>query len=183
MAETVPSRPAPLLLLGVMVLGVLAVDRPATSPAAAATPAAAAASSTPATPEAGPYKLRGDSPYTALFQAAGQAHGVDPAVLEAMARVESAFHPRAKSPAGALGLMQLMPATARALGVDPMDPGQAIDGAARLLAGYLAEFGRLDWALAAFNAGGPAVRKHHGIPPFPETQHYVHRIEGLLAWR
>lgn len=183
MAQTVPSRPAPLLLLGVMVLGVLAVDRPAASPAAAATPAATVAISAPtAPPPARTHKPRGDSPYTTLFQAAGAAHGVDAAVLEAVARVESHFHPGAVSSAGALGLMQLMPATARYLVVDPLDPGQAIDGAARLLAGYLAEFGRLDEALAAYNAGGPAVRRYHGVPPFPETQHYVHRIEELLAW-
>lgn len=181
MARTVPARRA-LLMLGALALAGVATG---CQPAPALAPPAAAAEAPAAlvvpTPHAGRYRLRGDSPYTALFVAAGRAHLVDPAILEAMARVESAFQPRAKSPAGALGLMQLMPATARALGVDPMDPGQAVDGAARLLAGYLAEFGRIDWALAAYNAGGPAVRKHHGVPPFRETRAYVAKIEGLLA--
>lgn len=116
-------------------------------------------------------------PYAALFTAAGKQHGVDPALLSAVAKAESAYNPRAVSRAGAQGLMQLMPATARSLGVDPLDPTEAVDGAARLLKDLLSRFdGRVDLALAGYNAGPGAVRTHGGIPPYPETQTYVRRV-------
>jgi peptidoglycan DL-endopeptidase CwlO len=118
----------------------------------------------------------GQSPYADLFSAAGARYGVDPRVLSAVAKAESGYNPNAASPAGAQGLMQLMPSTASSLGVNPMDPAQAIDGAARLLAGHLQRFGRLDLALAAYNAGGTAVARAGGIPPYPETQAYVKRV-------
>lgn len=120
--------------------------------------------------------------FDALFAAAGARHGIDPAVLAAVARTESGLDPSAVSPAGAQGLMQLMPATAAGLGVtDPFDPTQAIDGAARLLRGHLDRFGSLDLALAAYNAGGGAVRRHGGIPPYEETQNYVRRVLDQLG--
>jgi cell wall-associated NlpC family hydrolase len=118
--------------------------------------------------------LPGATPYASLFQQAAQKHGVSPALLAAVAKQESGFDARAVSPAGAQGLMQLMPATAAGLGVQSsFDPAQAVDGAARLLKDLLAEFGRLDLALAAYNAGPGAVKRYNGIPPYPETQHYV----------
>jgi peptidoglycan DL-endopeptidase CwlO len=117
------------------------------------------------------------TPYDALFVRAGRKHGVDPALLAAVAKAESGFRPDATSPAGARGLMQLMPATARGLGVDPLDPAQAVDGAARLLAGYLKDYdGRTDLALAAYNAGPGAVRRYGGVPPYDETRTYVQRV-------
>ena len=83
-------------------------------------------------------------PFASLFEAAGAAHGVDPALLAAVAGAESGYDPTAVSHAGAQGLMQLMPGTAKGLGVtDAFDPAQAVDGAARLLAGHL------DWSLQA----------------------------------
>jgi len=114
--------------------------------------------------------------YDALFRSAAARHGVPANVLAAVAKHESGFNPRAVSRAGAQGLMQLMPGTARGLGVDPFDPAQAVDGAARLLAGHLNRYGSLDLALAAYNAGPGAVDRHGGIPPFRETQTYVQRI-------
>jgi soluble lytic murein transglycosylase-like protein len=115
--------------------------------------------------------------FDALFDAAGAAHGVDPALLAAVARVESGLDPTAVSPAGARGLMQLMPSTAAGLGVDdPFDPAQAVDGAARLLRSHLDRFGSLELALAAYNAGAGAVARYGGIPPYPETQAYVRRV-------
>lgn len=115
-------------------------------------------------------------PYASLFKAAGARHRVDPALLAAVARAESGFNPNAVSPAGALGLMQLMPDTAAYLGVNPMDPAQAIDGAARLLANNLRQFGSVALAAAAYNAGPGAVSQYGGIPPYPETQNYVRKV-------
>jgi hypothetical protein len=119
----------------------------------------------------------GGTPYAALFQAAGQRYGLDPALLSAVARTESGYNPTAVSSAGAEGLMQIMPGTARSLGVNPLDPAQAVDGAARLLSDNLRSFGRVDLALAAYNAGAGAVRKYNGVPPYPETQNYVQRVQ------
>jgi hypothetical protein len=118
----------------------------------------------------------GSSPYAALFRTAAAKHGVSASVLEAMAKAESGFDPRAVSKAGAQGLMQLMPGTAKGLGVNPFDPAQAIDGAASILAGNLTRFGSLDQALAAYNAGPAAVQRYGGVPPYAETQGYVRRI-------
>lgn len=114
--------------------------------------------------------------YAASFDAAAARYGVPANVLAAVAQVESGDNPSAVSPVGAEGLMQLMPSTAASLGVDPMDPAQAIDGAAQLLAGNLRQFGSLPLALAAYNAGGGAVQKAGGIPPYPETEAYVQKV-------
>ena len=120
--------------------------------------------------------LPGATPYSSLFESAGARHGISPAVLAAVAQAESGYNPRAVSHAGAQGLMQLMPDTARGLGVDAFDPAQAVDGAARLLSGHLEKFGSLPLALAAYNAGPGAVSRYGGIPPYRETQGYVARI-------
>lgn len=121
------------------------------------------------------------APYAALFAKAEAATGVPARVLAAVASAESGFDPKAVSPAGARGLMQLMPGTARELGVDPMNPASAVDGAARLLARHLREFGSLPLALAAYNAGAGAVARAGGIPPYPETQAYVQKILRSLG--
>jgi soluble lytic murein transglycosylase-like protein len=120
-------------------------------------------------------------PYADLFTRAGAKHGVSPRLLAAVAKVESGFNPNAVSPAGARGLMQIMPATARGLGVNPMDPAQAVDGAARLLADHLKTFDSVPLALAAYNAGAGAVRKYNGIPPYAETQAYVPKVRKAMA--
>ncbi|MGR6967596.1 transglycosylase SLT domain-containing protein [Geodermatophilus sp. URMC 61] len=115
-------------------------------------------------------------PYADLFTRAGSRHGVDPALLAAVAQQESGFDASAVSPAGAQGLMQFMPATARGLGVDPFDPASAVDGAARYLADLTRQFGSTELGLAAYNAGPGTVRRHGGIPPYPETQDYVRSV-------
>lgn len=121
-------------------------------------------------------------PFADLFNAAGARFGVDPALLSAMARQESSYDPRAVSPAGAQGLMQLMPGTAAGLGVtDSFDPSQAVHGAARLVRDLLDRFGRLDHALAGYNAGPGAVIRYGGVPPYAETQHYVRTILAQLG--
>jgi hypothetical protein len=120
-------------------------------------------------------------PYAATFSAAAKRHGLPPALLAAVAKVESNYNPSAVSPAGARGLMQFMPATARDYGINPMDPSQAIEGAARKLAADLKTFGSVSLALAAYNAGSGAVRKYGGIPPFSETQAYVPKVLAAMT--
>jgi soluble lytic murein transglycosylase-like protein len=96
------------------------------------------------------------------------------ALVDTVARRESAYRPGAVSKAGAIGVMQLMPATARALGVDPYDPAANIDGGSAYLRMQLDRFGgRIDLALAAYNAGPRAVARYGGVPPFRETRAYV----------
>lgn len=120
-------------------------------------------------------------PYADEIRAAAVAAGIDPLLLAALVRTESGFRPRAVSRAGAMGLTQLMPATARSLGVaDPFDPVSNLAGGARYLAGNLRIFGRVDLALAAYQAGKAAVRQADGVPDSPVTQNYVARV--LETW-
>ena len=114
----------------------------------------------------------------ALAIAAAERHGLDPALVLAVVGVESAFRPAAVSHKGAQGLMQLMPATARELGViDALDPAQNLDGGTRYLRQLVALYGGdLGKALAAYNAGPGAVRRHGGVPPYRETHHYIDKV-------
>jgi soluble lytic murein transglycosylase-like protein len=116
--------------------------------------------------------------FTPFVRAAAHAHGVPEALLEAVIETESGFNPGAVSPKGALGLMQLMPQTARDLQVrDARDPASNIDGGARYLKSLLGRYGNnLALALAAYNAGPGAVERTGGIPRIPETQAYVPRV-------
>ena len=119
----------------------------------------------------------------AIFDAAGQKFNLSPDLLKAVAKVESTFRPHLVSKSGAMGIMQLMPGTAKYLGVeDAFDPEQNIFGGAQYLREQLDRFeGDIKLALAAYNAGWPAVKKHGGIPPFRETQAYVPKVLGYLG--
>ncbi len=121
------------------------------------------------------------APYAAQFAAAERHYGLPSGLLSAVAHAESNYRPDAVSTAGAVGLMQLMPATAQAFGVDPTDPAQSIDGAARLLKGELDKYGSIPLALASYNAGGPTVDKFGGIPPYPETRNYVKKVMTYMS--
>lgn len=117
-------------------------------------------------------------PYASEINTAATKYGIDPALLAGLVKQESGFNPNATSAAGAKGLTQLMPATARSLGVtDATDPAQALDGGAKYLKQMLDQFGgdeRL--ALAAYNAGPGAVTRFGGIPPYAETKAYVEKV-------
>jgi len=122
--------------------------------------------------------------YDGLIRDAAARCGLSADLVHAVVRAESDYDPDCVSPAGAMGLMQLMPGTARGLGLaDAWDPGQNLLGGCRYLRAQLDRFGELSLALAAYNAGPGAVTRHGGIPPFRETQAYVRRVLGYLAER
>lgn len=117
------------------------------------------------------------SDYDGIIESTSRKYGLDPALVKAVIRAESGYRPDAISGAGAQGLMQLMPGTARGLGVsDPFDPAQNIDGGVRYLKSQIDRFGDVKLALAAYNAGPGAVAKFGGIPPYRETQNYVNKV-------
>ncbi len=127
--------------------------------------------------------LGAPSQYDDLIKQAADEAGVPPALVKAVAKAESGFNPQATSGAGAQGLMQLMPGTARGLGVtDPFDPLQSLRGGAKYLRQQLDRFGG-DYpkAIAAYNAGPGAVQKYGGVPPYAETQAYVPRVMGYFT--
>lgn len=103
------------------------------------------------------------------------------AFFQAMIKVESAYNPKARSHANAIGLAQIIPDTARYLRIDVHDPIQNLDGGARYLLEQLQDFGDVRLALAAYNAGPEAVRKYDGIPPYKETQNHVRRVMAEYA--
>lgn len=121
-------------------------------------------------------KYRGQ--YLNMAKAAARKYGVPEDLFLRLVTQESGWNPRAKSHKGALGLAQLMPATAGALGVDPMDPRQNLEGGARYLKRQFDTFRTWHLALAAYNAGPAAVEKYGGIPPYKETRNYVRAITG-----
>ena len=142
-------------------------DRPAPAPSAPAPTAPAPAATPPANPRT-------------LINEAAERYGLPPALLHSVARTESDYSPGAVSHKGAIGVMQLMPATAAQLNADPRDPAQNIDAGARHLRDLLLQYnGSTFKALAAYNAGQGAVQRYGGIPPYSETRNYVERVVGV----
>jgi len=119
------------------------------------------------------------TPYAELIESMSQAHGVDPLLVRALIQVESNYKPKARSPRGAMGLMQLMPSTAKEYNVrNPFDPRANLEAGIKRLKLLIDRWG-VELALAAYNAGEGAVMKFNGVPPYRETRDYVARILGL----
>jgi soluble lytic murein transglycosylase-like protein len=124
------------------------------------------------------YNGQYTGPYLDMARSAARRNGVPEDLFLRLVHQESRWNPTARSTAGALGLAQLMPATARVLRVDPNDPYENLDGGARYLRQQFETFGTWRLALAAYNAGPSAVQRHGGVPPFSETRNYVRIIWG-----
>ncbi|HAH88452.1 MAG TPA: lytic transglycosylase domain-containing protein [Armatimonadetes bacterium] len=117
---------------------------------------------------------------TKSILAYSEKYGVDPRLVIALIIAESGFRPNATSRAGAQGLCQLMPGTARGLGVkNAYDPEQNIQGSIKLIKGHLDKYGDLALALSAYNAGAGAVKKHGGVPPYKETRNYIRKVTQI----
>lgn len=147
---------------------------------ATGTGAPEARKSGPSHPGPGPGHTDFQRILNALVDEKSEDYGMPASLVRAVMQAESAGNPDAVSPAGARGLMQLMPQTAQMLGVDPDDPVQNLEGGIRYLKAMQERFGDLDTALAAYNAGPGAVEKYGGIPPYKETMNYVKKIRDIL---
>ncbi|MBR9892669.1 lytic transglycosylase domain-containing protein [bacterium] len=124
------------------------------------------------------YRGRYNGQYADMARTAARRHGVPEDLFLRLVKQESNFNPKALSHKGAIGLAQLMPFTAKRLGVNPHDPAQNLEGGARYLKQQFVTFGSWRLALAAYNAGPGAVEKHGGVPPYRETRNYVKIIWG-----
>jgi soluble lytic murein transglycosylase-like protein len=136
----------------------------------------------PAPPPAFAFRSTRPNPTQRMIDEAAWRHGLPPAIVHAVAQAESAYNQKAVSPVGAIGVMQLMPYTAAALGANPRDEAENIDAGTRYLREMLVKFqnhpDQVAMALAAYNAGPGAVQRYRGVPPYSETQTYVRRVIG-----
>ncbi len=119
--------------------------------------------------------------YLPIAKSMARKHGIPENLFLRLVQQESGWKPKARSHKGAIGLAQLMPGTARNLGVNPHDPRQNLEGGARYLKRMYNKFGSWKLALAAYNAGPGAVEKYNGIPPYKETKNYVRKILGSYS--
>lgn len=115
-----------------------------------------------------------------MIQSAADKYGIPTAILSGLIKQESGFRD-VTSPAGAVGYAQFMPETAKGMGVNPHDPESSVNGAAQYLSNAFKKFGKMDLAVASYNAGTHAIEKYQGIPPYKETQNYVKNIMGMAG--
>ena len=137
---------------------------------------------TPGAPDVAPLPRVASADVDALVQKYAARNGLPPALVRAVIKTESDGNPRCVSQAGAMGLMQLMPANVKEASIaDPFDPEQNIAAGTKQLAGLMAQYkGDLDLALAGYNAGPGNVHKYGGVPPFTETQNYIRRVRAAM---
>jgi soluble lytic murein transglycosylase-like protein len=179
MVSRVPAMMERITVIKASLAGLTATPERTRPPGFAATLDAAAESS-----GVRPDGREADGGFDDIIQQAAERNKLNPDLIHAVIRAESDYNPRCRSSAGAMGLMQLMPGTARGLGVtDPWDPAQNIQGGACYLRRQLDRFGDLTLALAAYNAGPGAVERYDGVPPYDETQTYVQRVQRYLHER
>lgn len=128
-----------------------------------------------------PVRSANEEKYVDIIERMSAKHGVPKELIQKMIEVESNFNPKVVSHAGAMGLMQLMPANVKEQGVkDPFSPADNIEGGVKEIAGYLKKYnGDLVLSLAAYNAGPGNVKKYGGVPPFKETQNYIKKILNI----
>lgn len=130
---------------------------------------------------AGPDTVAASVPYASTFNAAGARWGIPPSVLAGMGYVESRFRSEVVSEAGAVGMMQFLPSTAASMGVNPLDPDSAIDGAARYLRSALDRFGSLDMAIGAYNIGPGAMARVGAVVPGTQADRYVAAVKAAAG--
>ena len=137
----------------------------------------------PDAPNVVPIHTTAADGYDGLIQTYAAKHGLAPELVRAIIHTELGGNPRAVSPAGAMGLMQLMPANVKEAGIaDPFDPEQNIAAGTRQLSDLMQQYhGNLDLALAGYNAGPGNVRKYGGVPPFAETQSYIRKVRAAMG--
>jgi soluble lytic murein transglycosylase-like protein len=146
-------------------------------------PSAASEPASVADDEEQDRSLLAGTPYGEIIASVSELHGVDPMLVRALIQVESGYRPKARSRKGAMGLMQLMPSTAREYKVrNPFEPKANIEAGIKHLKSLIDKFdGALDLSLAAYNAGPGAVKKFNGVPPYRETRNYVTRILSIAG--
>ena len=183
-AQALDAAKAPPLLSGVCLPPIHGATRLPDGPSGVVAPPASLGPLPvlPGSADVVPLPRTASGVHDGMIEKYAALNGLSPALVRAVIKTESDGNPRCVSSAGAMGLMQLMPANVKEAGIsDPFDPEQNVAAGTKQLAGLLKQYGgNLDLALAGYNAGPGNVRKYGGIPPFTETQNYVKRVRAAM---